>query len=562
MMNRILRILLGVNLVLLGLVAVWSRVVHLNWLPGVNGDECWYGIQARQLIAGVPFEPFTPTGNPLNPIHFGPLVLLLNYLPPSVALLRVPTVMAGLALLLLGYWLIARTHDRVTAAAVTILMATNPALIAYARFGWDSSWSPLVSLLVVYAALRGRLLALGAALVVAALVHPTNVFLAPLAFTLWCARWDPARWARWGDALRDAGKRYRLIWLGLVVSGIILVSVLYSRQWHHRPGGHGLGSRFVAANAGHFALRVVDLVSGISTLTYIAGPIPEPIRRGLEVVLAAIGVIVVGLGTARLRRRRDWPGVGLVVGIVLAWSSLYVIGGPNAIEPHYERYGMGLLVPTLWLLAVCAREVLVPRDATPPPGPGGRRLLVVMSVLGWMGLIGAREGYFRVFERTGGDSHVAFRTDQVEPKLQALRLILDDARGRPARVVAEDWWLEQPLRYLGPGPKQLTVLLQDVKEPWAVANPRPGLRRRIRDAVRPALGLSLARYDLSTRVDLLTEAEQGSYLLVFVGQDGEELITSHFDAAALKVWTIQDRGRRDLIRLYRLVDPAPGRRGR
>ena len=110
-----------------------------------------------------------------------------------------------------------------------------------------------------------------------------------------------------------------------------------------------------------------------------------------------------------------------------------------------------------------------------------------------------------------------------------------------------------------PDPKQLTVLLRYVKEKWEVANPKRGLRRRIRDAVRPALGLSLVRYDLSTRVDLLTEAKRGSYLLVFAGEGGEELIKSHFDPTALKVWTIHDRGNRPLIRLYRLVDPAAGR---
>ena len=54
-------------------VAVWFRVWNLDHVPGINGDEAWYGVQAMSWLRGEAVSWTTPTGNPLNPLYFLPL---------------------------------------------------------------------------------------------------------------------------------------------------------------------------------------------------------------------------------------------------------------------------------------------------------------------------------------------------------------------------------------------------------------------------------------------------------------------------------------------------------
>ena len=82
------RLLPTVNALGLLLAAVWLRCCLLGNVPGCNGDEAWYGVQAWRAVHGEPFCWQTPTGNPLNGFFLGPLALLHVWFAPSIALLR------------------------------------------------------------------------------------------------------------------------------------------------------------------------------------------------------------------------------------------------------------------------------------------------------------------------------------------------------------------------------------------------------------------------------------------------------------------------------------------
>ena len=120
---------------------------------------------------------------------FLPLVALHTVLPPSFALLRCVSLVSGLLALAVNWGLCRRTFGARTAMISTLLLAVLPIDIAYSRFAWDASQSLLATVLVMYLPLvwfhkqRGpRSLPLAAivAFVAAVLVHPTNVFAAPL----------------------------------------------------------------------------------------------------------------------------------------------------------------------------------------------------------------------------------------------------------------------------------------------------------------------------------------------------------------------------------------------
>ena len=64
----------------------------------------------------------------------------------------------------------------------TLLLATLPVTIAYGRFGWDSSQSVLVGVLLIYCLMTRRWALAALCFVLGVWVHPTNIFLAPLVF--------------------------------------------------------------------------------------------------------------------------------------------------------------------------------------------------------------------------------------------------------------------------------------------------------------------------------------------------------------------------------------------
>src|ERR1700693_6331537 len=86
------RWLLWLNVAGLLAMSVWFRCRDLGNIPGINGDEAWYGVQAQNWLHAGQVDWRTPTGNLLNPLFFWPQVALHSLFEPSFAVLRVTAV--------------------------------------------------------------------------------------------------------------------------------------------------------------------------------------------------------------------------------------------------------------------------------------------------------------------------------------------------------------------------------------------------------------------------------------------------------------------------------------
>ena len=86
--QRLRRGIVFLNVAGLLLFAVALRCRDLGNLPGINGDEAWYGVQAELLLRSERISPRTPSGNLLNPLFFAPQFALHAIFQPSFALLR------------------------------------------------------------------------------------------------------------------------------------------------------------------------------------------------------------------------------------------------------------------------------------------------------------------------------------------------------------------------------------------------------------------------------------------------------------------------------------------
>lgn len=501
--------------------AVGLRVWDLGSVPGLNGDEAWGGVQVERLLHGDTARWTTPTGNPLNPFFFGPELLLHTFFPPSVTLLRIVPLVSGLAALAINFFLCCRAFDRRTALVSTLILALMPLNIAYSRFAWDTCQTLPATLLVLYLPLvavrqhggratvtAGTMLVLAAAI----LIHPTNVF----ALVLPVAIVGYARREQVMFALRTtsvSAQPWVLAALAASVAGMAFT------VWTMAP--HLLGRLHGADELGTFAYHYLRFFSGSGIYEYISG-------AGLAgqgtasfawvstfcdlvfavVVLAALGGLFRRLAGGESPAAVDPLDAALVTGWFAMLAAFFVVAGPRAIAPHFERYGICLVAPGALVLA---------RGLTwwiERPGLAGSRATVVLLVAATLWPASFAWNYFACFRQTGGLSHATFRTAGVEPKLAALDWVrAEQVPGEEAQVVCSSWWLYWPLAYLAGDDPALDVVVGESASPSLT-----GERQAARQSSAKA-GSKRAR----------------TWYIEFAGSDDEACVTQKLQDRALKV---------------------------
>jgi len=497
------------NAFALVLVAVWFRGRSLENIPGINGDEAWYGVQAWWMLHGAADGGWhTPTGNPINPLFVGPLALLHIWFLPSIGLLRSVALASGLAALAVN-WLCCRwVFDRRTALISTVALAVLPINIAYSRFAWDASQSLAATLPVAYLALAavqfpgrfGRCItASSLALAIAIWVHPTNLF-AVAALAAACTAWILTKAIAMGSGRGTVAppndrataaptvpcKTPSLV--GRVASLVMLLTaVLLLVAWIWAAGlARGSLSGRIAQRVAQMRelLQPRDLppvpvlfsrlFTGGTIYRYIPGArswFEWPLSAKLDGWGLDVGVFWAGVCVSawmlwrsyqrgrehRSRFRTAADGV-LLAAWVLEVAAFLVVAGPRAMAPGQERFAICLIGPTVLL---GARGASLAWEAA---SLRGRVLLAAATLAGWAVLADFHAHYFCFIERTGGQAHLTFRTGAVEPKQAALQYIVENAGGTGGVVeqtkgeggegkgelwiVCSEWWNLWPIRYL------------------------------------------------------------------------------------------------------------------
>jgi 4-amino-4-deoxy-L-arabinose transferase-like glycosyltransferase len=451
--------LLAINTAALLAVAVLLRSWHLGNIAGVNGDEAWSGVQALRLLGGEGIAWRTPTGNLINGFMIGPLAALHFFFAPSVWLLRLPALVSGLMVPVVNYWLCRRAFDQRTAVISSLILALLPINIAYSRFGWDASQSVLFTLPVLYlpllkiaqhsgsAKLSGwAIVACGAAIV----VHPTNVFAAVLLVA-------PYLYVRRKDIFGGccSATRAKPWSLGILVVTLALAGLA---AWRYSPNMlgrlHGPGELLPTA------IGYLQLFSGTTIFQYVSGAGTDAARAGWFAYTTVAGSLgfallaaIAGAGMVRRMRSTSSP---IDASLICGWSAMllgfFLVAGPTALAPHFERYGMCLIAPGVLVLARGLAWWLE------QPGSQARRAAIYLAVAAWLWPASFMVNYFQCFVQTGGLSHRTFRTAQVEPKQAALEFILAQRDGdRPLEIVCQEWWNYWALRYLSDREPGVTV---------------------------------------------------------------------------------------------------------
>jgi hypothetical protein len=462
-MSKLSRLLVAANLIAIIAMAIWFRCRDLENLPDINGDEAWYGVQAESVLHGEPIDWRTPTGNLLNPLFFGPQLLVHSICKPSIAALRGTAVASGLLALAVNYWLCLGVFGRRIAVISTTILAVLPVNIVYSRLGWDASQSLLVTLPAIYWPLRAivaprkrMLLACGSlvALAVAIVVHPTNLFIAPVVAVALAVAWRSELGVIWRTPL------------GLAALFSVTTAALVLAGLHEQQRLEEIGNRVSnPSEYAEFAVNLERLFSGVTSYQFVAGSLfarsgedwlsgPAPFDLAVPVIacLTAFGIYKrIAKDCEPLdddsddSESADPNSAGAVLALLFGWGlsviALFVVAGPAAIAPHFERYGLFFIGPVAILAAIavewwCQREGWIGRSAT-----------VLYLTCGWAVLAGFNANFFDFIKQNGGQSHWTFRTAAVEPKKMALDVIRRHSKS-PVEIRTSEWWLYWPLRYL------------------------------------------------------------------------------------------------------------------
>lgn len=452
----------AVNAAALLSVVLLMRVWQLGNLPGINGDEAEYAVRAVRLLRGEPIVWHTPTGNAVNPFLFFPQVAIHAVFAPSFTVLRLIAVASGLVALVLNYGLCRRLYGAETAQASTLLLAVLPIDIAYSRFAWDTCQTLAASTLVVYPALlmlgeperRWRWFALACGgYATAYLVHPTNVFLGGFLVAVPLVE----RRSQWQAWLRNRGA-----WMSAALA-IAAVAVAGIGSWLGRSAfSIGVVHTISPVTLGEFVRNYGRLFNGTTVYRYIAG------SNGIETIVgdrwpldfgwidAATLAVFACSAIVLCRELRHAPRAadcGLLLGWLSTTLGFLLVAGPEALRPHWERYGLCLVLPGALLVARATSILWLERAAF------GRTAALVGLTIAWFLVCDFGASYFAFIHRTGGESQETFRTASVEPKQAALDTVLAHrAANRTTRVVVGEWWNYWPLAYLASGQSDVFVV--------------------------------------------------------------------------------------------------------
>jgi len=446
---------------------VW-RAWQLDEVPGVNGDEAWYGVQSQRFLdeyiygKSLPLDERvnfrTPTGNIWNPFLMIPRILLDAALEPSVWSLRLPALLSGVLTLFVNWWLCRRALNRATAWLTTALLSVMPIAVIYSRLGWDSCQSVLFCLPLVYlpwlsekAAWSRRrtaawlFLALAAALV----VHPTNIFLVPLSLVLLGPRLCVA--IKWELSLQSR----RLLSAG-AIAGAFAIGYLRG-SWADVSPPHLFSAILRWANG------IAGLFHGATVYGSISLPAQELSAAQGWLLLWSVPTIAL-LAASRWRccvrfldMQTTHPEQRYAVlsdSICLALCCFLGVAGPAAVMPGYERYGLWLIAPGV-LLVVLAYESFAKHS---------RGALLVGSILAILQVVLLLAGYWQYFLRrfevpaaeqrlahwtyrthdfnTWAEMRAKFEQSETSPPNNSRQVILV-WQNDPQR-----WWFEWKWRYL------------------------------------------------------------------------------------------------------------------
>ncbi len=329
------------TIALLGLLLRLSLIAANRFYP----DEALYAHWGLLIASGQDvFLKAEIVDKP--PLFFYTLALFFKLFGPSETAARLPNIMASVAGIILVYGLAREMFGRRVATLAALFLALSPFDILFAPTAFTDSLMVALAIGGCLAALRGRYLAAGLLIGLAAMTKPTAVFFLPLLAFLGAVALVRAGWK---PQYRRAGLR-----LGAGLGAVTLAGALWDVVMR-------VGSpKVLDAGSAHYGgMRLVPLAGLLPHLGEWLAQLRFLLASPPLDVLLLVGVpLLVGYGLWRRERRPGW-----LFDLALTAFVLFFIGVHTVLSfAAWDRYLLGL-APIVALLL--ARVVLLPFDVVP-----------------------------------------------------------------------------------------------------------------------------------------------------------------------------------------------------
>jgi hypothetical protein len=549
------RLVFATALTALFALAFWFRVSSLGAFPWHDADESYYGVQTANMLRGKAFAVRTFNKNILDPYLVAMQAPLHLVARPALWVLRAPAALCGVLAVVLTYVIGARVLDRTTALVAAMLLAALPYAIHQSRVGLEMSQLPLAGIVVMGFALRGRSLGVLLALLASMLVHPTAVFLVPIALPILLVQLACS-------GAGDPARRRRVLIVSAI--GSLAVAAALSALIFNHPMAQLYFNRRPQPNWSQF-------LDGFERAVFFLHQVPPSrttihLHRGVFRTL--LGTLLV-LGGWRLVRERRWERLALIASVIASLATFHLVAGPRIVR-EIPRYGIVFLLPTVLAFACLLEGLRVP-ETSPSPAAAARstrsalhRLpILVALVLACAMLLSVNQNFLGPGMREDRESLWTFRSDQKDQYERALSLIRRDAARRrhiagsggrtpsgsspPTLIIVHDYWARMPLAYLASFCTDLEVVpLIDLEGQDS---------RNLDDLCR------------EKQRELMNQLRSGAYTIQRPGLPDfdrgtviADTVSSAFGQGQVRRWVVPDRkGGAGLI-VYRLEDEAAARR--
>jgi hypothetical protein len=458
------RLLLALGFAVTFAAALWLRLSSLGAYPWHDADESYYGVQIARLVRGESFEVLTVNKNVINPFFVGLQVPLQMVARPSLWVLRAPAAFSGVLAVILAYVIGSRVLDRSTALIAAALLATLPCVVYQSRVGLEMSQLPLFGLIVVALALRGHATGLLLAFLASMLVHPTDIFLIPIALPIFLVQFGRKLAAK--ETVDPTCRRRWLV--GAAVVTPVIVAAVSAIIFNHRMAQIYFNRR-PPLDWGQF-------LDGFERALFdLRAPLTKTTIHLYRWTFRGVLAVLLVFGTVRLARQRRWERLALVAGVAASLAVFHFVAGPRILRDVAFRYGVVFMLPTV-LAVACLLEGMLASPSSVPEESTRRTLrrlpLAVGLVLSSAMLLGLKQTLIDRCLRDERESLWTFQPDRKDQYERALALIrrdlaerrratgIDPTRGTlaPTAVIVHDYWALLPLAYLASSSKDLELM--------------------------------------------------------------------------------------------------------
>lgn len=423
-------------------ISILYKLVLLDRVPGINGDEVFGFVMMRDFSNGLASWPWwTPTGRILTPMYTS-LVMLVNTLfPNGFGYMRLVPAMSHFALLVAAYFSLRKRLTTQNLLLFILLLSALPLHTVFARVSWEPCLIPLMIFLTIQLAIEKKFIFSAIMLFVSILTHSVCVFISPLVYFLWFADLYEK------NNHQQLKSNQAALLIAFITATLIISKLISSGAGVISENGftHQIFLHFIDINGllNFFGLLFYTILGSISFNEFTGKHYEISLLPSIK-ILGICTILFLATCYCVFYKKKKSDSLLFLIGLTLSLYSSYLVAGDDPLAVGYQRYVLWFGVPMVFLIYDFFSLFTFHHKA-----------LLSLSLFF---LIYTAYGYFLPSLTREIDSFPPmYASGNPEPKRAALEWIQETThkenisfpqnKTKKISLLAESWWLYWPSRY-------------------------------------------------------------------------------------------------------------------